>query len=1122
MSTSASYWNWTEAGDYFNEAVPVLYNLKIPQFLKNVSVCDHTCQQQHFLYLSNFYYQTNGHGWLKKRDWPDRSIFYCHWEGVLCYNRTNHVIAINLEGNNGMRGSIGASLGGLPYLLGVNLGGSELYDDVSDLLNTFKPFFIRYDVAFNKISGLFPPTIARDKPFLGKIQLSGNPHIQGSLPEDIHLLKDLQVLSIGETGIGGKLPSSIGRLSNLLFLDLEILRMEGNLRVLKGLSKLGYMHLLSNEIQGEIPEDFGDWFPSLLELNLQGNKIHGPIPASIGRLTRLKLLSFSGNKKLTGNIPASFSNLTSLEMLNIASTSVRGFERGLVLGSKTLSSFNMAGSETFSCSIYDLVHALHSSKNSLIQLNVENCDIYGRFDKFNDDSNMVSGIFSFARLTYLGLGNNTRLTGTIPDPITSLGLLMYLNVSKTMLNGSLPVVYLTKLAALQQIDIRGTKMSGDVLNRYMTVDYSVMKKEALTDNFRCPEIRLKYNGALVMMNSFYYDRRYCKCDLTNYGLGGYCEKCLLGGDCSESSRPYNLLNTTFPNPLFFYVTFMRLRKGYWPSPNANDVQEILKCPWTLPGHEICNPHGDVLCAGSRFSDRWTTKCDNASRQCVDGAYGRLCSKCKQGYYKDSTRCELCHQSSHATIAIIASVFIIAGLIASVALFAGNIKMPAIVWTIVQAVVIFVLAAVGILPSWLAQLNILLLILAIGGFGQFSKGFVKIAVFYVQVADALISTSHVWPNAVYQAQKLISSAISLRFSGLSCKWPRLFTPTGEFALIMLLPIFVAVAVWLGYAVWYCVKGRTSDSNIVKHKCGHLCIVFLNLAYFSLVKASTSALAPCAIAGGRPFMTKYAWIECNSNSEYKTLRNIAYAAIPLYVLGTPVLFLGLLYWNKERIKEEETREKIKSWLGSLFTVYQPDYHVYMEVLLMFRRLAVAMLLSFFSEGIIWQTVSVCFVLIVYLAFESHAKPFAPVDAKSRNPFTRYGLENVTEISMLIVLIVSFVVIQCSRVYEQHIYVLVWVIIVVNLLLIALLMFGFIKRMTEKNHLTQSGGGAPNNGEIQQPSPIPSDSSSSHAPSEHDPLPRDNEVSASDPPSSESRSSSCDVAYIMPSDNTALIHE
>ncbi len=154
---SMSFSSFFLTGDNFSLTVPVLYGLQIPELLKNSSAYDTVCQNQHFTDLTGFYQSTNGKNWAKQKHWGDRTKFYCSdsYKGILCYRRTLHVVAIKLQENKGMREYVGATLGNLPFLLGVSFKGSELLDNVAELLATFKPFFIRFNFAYNLSVFLF-------------------------------------------------------------------------------------------------------------------------------------------------------------------------------------------------------------------------------------------------------------------------------------------------------------------------------------------------------------------------------------------------------------------------------------------------------------------------------------------------------------------------------------------------------------------------------------------------------------------------------------------------------------------------------------------------------------------------------------------------------------------------------------------------------------------------------------------------------------------------------------------------------------------------------------------------------------------------------------------------------
>ena len=72
---------------------------------------------------------------------------------------------------------------------------------------------------------------------------------------------------------------------------------------------LGY-----NELSGEIPPELGR-LTNLVELDLSRNEFTGAIPSELGRLTNLKVLNL-GDSQLTGEIPAELGALTQLEDLS--------------------------------------------------------------------------------------------------------------------------------------------------------------------------------------------------------------------------------------------------------------------------------------------------------------------------------------------------------------------------------------------------------------------------------------------------------------------------------------------------------------------------------------------------------------------------------------------------------------------------------------------------------------------------------------------------------------------------------------------------------------------------------------------------------------------------------------
>ena len=184
----------------------------------------------------------------------------------------------------------------------------------------------KFDLSNNNLSGTIPR-------FWGyfttvdHLDMSGNPHIIGTIPSELSQMSGLRDILLGNCSLTGTIPSQ------LIYLELlDSLRLGGNqltgsippeLFVGKSFVDRKNQFETNDELATNVVEETSYENHNLRFLTLSDNRLSGSVPAEIRYAKRLTRVQLQGNY-LQGTLPSSMGELSYLELLNVGRNNFSG------------------------------------------------------------------------------------------------------------------------------------------------------------------------------------------------------------------------------------------------------------------------------------------------------------------------------------------------------------------------------------------------------------------------------------------------------------------------------------------------------------------------------------------------------------------------------------------------------------------------------------------------------------------------------------------------------------------------------------------------------------------------------------------------------------------------------
>ncbi|KAM7262594.1 hypothetical protein ACFE04_000277 [Oxalis oulophora] len=406
--------------------------------------------------------------------------------------KLSHVQTLDLSNNN-LVGNLPACMANLTSLQRLALSGNqftgnliespiasltsiqELYlsDNDFQIPSSFGPLYNHSKLNTfigdgNEIYGDVVPRSWVPKFQLNTLYLSCHGNV-GAIPDFLFHQHDLQFVEISHIHFKGEFPYwLLDNNTGMTTLTLVNNSLSGHVfSPSHSLISLEELDISNNLLNGEIPMNFGTFFPNLMKLNMSSNQFQGNIPPSLGDISSLSSLDLSNNQ-LIGTIPKQLGKgCKNLEELILTNNKLHGQIFPVDFNLTVLRNLQLGG------------NSFTSLSDSLSRSDLGTLDI-----------------------------SNNRLSGSIPKWMAKISSLQEIRMSNNNLEGSIPVEF-CQLDELGALDLSGNNISGTIPPCF--------------DNEHIYEVRLSQNKLQGTLRDFFYNisSNIVILDLCNNSLTGF-------------------------------------------------------------------------------------------------------------------------------------------------------------------------------------------------------------------------------------------------------------------------------------------------------------------------------------------------------------------------------------------------------------------------------------------------------------------------------------------------------------------------------------------------------------------------------------------------------------------------